>query len=515
MPQLFLILFLLFSVCDEAAKAQTLDLSEILEVHGLAGMSVATRCGSELSLEVHAGFRDIDDGWEVESGTTFRMASISKAVVALAAAKLAEQETLDLSAPLGLYLEDPPFHPSHPEVALTVRHLLTHTSGIRDGSGYSDFLSASYNEIPDVPSLSSVLQTGGAYYTSDMWGAAEPGAYFQYANLNFGVLATVMEAATGLRFDQLMEALLFGPYGLDAGFRVQDLDNIADLAVLYRQVDGQWVPQADHYNGVMPTGPDWSEYLPGTNAVAFSPQGGLRISARDLTQLARLWSTGSALGAEGAPLTLLGPEALGQLQSPQWSYDGSNGNPYYGLFNQWADGLHLAASGMGADEVIPDVAVSPFIGHPGEAYGLISDAYATPGGEWNFVFVTNGKWDGYGSGDASAFYQVEQDVFAALKQDLLTCLAQQVDAPSFAHWHLVGNPRAGDTLLMMAGDFQNTPALRFHLFDATGRKRCEGRVPPNGTPIALPVPSLTPGIHFLSLEGKPGEVSRLAFLVAG
>ena len=515
MPRFFPSLLLLFSVFGQATKAQPPDLSEIVQVHGLAGMSVVSRCGADVSLEVHAGFRDIDNGWEVQSNTTFRMASISKAVVALAAAKLAEQETLDLSAPLGQYLEDPPFHPSHPDVVLTVRHLLTHTSGIRDGSGYSDFLSASYNGIPDVPSLSSVLQPGGAYYTANMWGTAEPGAYFTYANLNFGVLATVMEAATGMRFDLLMEELLFGPYGLDAGFRVQALDDIADLAVLYRQVDGQWVPQADHYEGVMPSGPDWSLYLPGSNAVAFSPQGGLRISARDLSTLARLWSTGSAAGPQGTPLTLIGPEALNQLKSPQWSHDGSNGNPYYGLFNQWADGLHLAASGLGEDEVIPQVSVSPFIGHPGEAYGLISDAYATPGGEWNFVFATNGKWEGYGAGDASAFYQVEQDVFAALKQDLLTCLAQHVEASSSAQWHLVGNPRSGDTLLMVAGDFQSTDALRFRLFDAAGRQQCEGSVPAGGERIALPVPALIPGIHFLSLEGKQGEISRMAFLVAG
>ena len=97
-------------------------------------------------------------------------------------------------------------------------------------------------------------------------------------------------------------------------------------------------------------------------------------------------------------------------------FRGGNGNNYYGLFNAWARGLHLAASGNGDDEVIPDVAVSPFIGHPGEAYGLISDAYATPDGSWNFAFCTNGKWDGFSGGPASAFYAVEQDVFAALRE---------------------------------------------------------------------------------------------------
>ena len=198
---------------------------------------------------------------------------------------------------------------------------MTHTSGSRDGSGYSDFLSASYASVPDVPSLGSVLDPGGEFYTGNMWGTSAPGEWYQYANLNFGVLATVMEGATGMRFDEIMEAHLFGPFGIDAGYRVQDLDEINDLAVLYRQYNGNWAPQADQYEGVMPAGPDWSGYLPGTNAVCFSPQGGLRISAQDLTVLARLWSAGSAPAADGLPLAYLSDASLADLTSLQWEAD--------------------------------------------------------------------------------------------------------------------------------------------------------------------------------------------------
>ena len=336
-----------------AASAQDDAFQSILESHNLAGMSVVTRCGDALSIEAHVGQRDIGRDLPVNGNTTYRMASISKAVVALAAARLVQEGILDYDAPLGNYLDSPPVHPGHPDLPLTVHHLLTHTSGIRDGSGYGDFLSASYGSIPDVPQLGTVLEPGGEFHTANMWGSAEPGAWFQYANLNFGVLATVMEAATGTRFDQILEDRLFGPFGLDAGYRVQDLDEINDLAVLYRQVDGQWTPQADHHEGIMPAGPDWSEYLPGINAVCFSPQGGLRISAADLTVLARLWSTGTAPGADGLPLTLLDPESLTALKAEQWAYDPSgsgNGNNYYGLFNAWGRGVHRAASGLGEEK---------------------------------------------------------------------------------------------------------------------------------------------------------------------
>ncbi len=497
-------------------------LDDLVDVHQLAGMSVVTRCGDDLSTEFYGGFRDIFAKLPVDPSTNYRIASISKAVVALAAAKLDEQGNLDLDAPIGNVLEAPPFHPNYPETPLTLRHLLTHTSGIRDGDGYGTFLSDTYSAIPDVPSLSSVLGEGGAYHTANMWGPQEPGTYFQYANLNFGVAATVLEAATGVRFDVLMEDLLFAPYGLDAGFRVQDLDNIADLAVLYRQQDGEWVAQVDDYGGVMPGGPDWSEYIPGTSAVGFAPQGGLRTNARDLTTLARLWSHGTAPGADGTLLTFLGPDALAELKSPQWSYDGSNGSNYYGLFNQWANGIHLAASGLGQDEIIPDVEIAPFIGHPGEAYGLISDAYATPDGAWSFAFLTNGKWEGYAAGLASAYYAVEQDVFAALQEDLLQCLTVKVPEMGAA-LTVIGSPRVGDTLVELRAPGWNGP-VDFEIVDSAGRSLWSGPVTGMGEDrLLMEVPPLPGGILIGRLShrttatgGHPrGLGGRFIMLVTG
>ena len=448
-------------------------LSALPEAHNLAGMSVVSRCGDAISIQVNMGHRDIGRDLSVDENTTFRMASVSKGVVALVVAKLVEENQLQYDAPLGNYLDAPPIHPNHPNEAITLNHLLTHTSGIRDGSGYGDFLSASYSNIPNVPTLNSVLDPGGEFHTPDMWGSAAPGEWFQYANLNFGVLATVMEAATGMRFDHIMENHLFGPFGIDAGYRVQDLDNINDLAVLYRQNDGEWVPQADHYLGVTPTGLNWSEYIPGINAVCLSPQGGLRIGTEDLTVLARLWSSGTATGADGLPLPYLTLESLSNLKATQWTYDtssGGNGNNYYGLFNSWARGLHLAASGSGNDGIVPDVNTSPFIGHPGEAYGLISDAYATPWGEWNFAFVTNGKWDGFTTGPGSAFYALEQDVFSALREDLLGCLSASSTSADPLSVHPIGRHRAGDTTLRLSIPTDWSGPFSVQLLDASGRE---------------------------------------------
>lgn len=515
----YLILPFLALALSSSVSAQPTALMDIADDHQLAGLSVVTRCHGAISLDVHTGLRDIGRKLPVDEETTFRIASISKACVALLAAKLADEGTLDYAAPLSAYLDTPPVHPEHPDVDVTVGHLLTHTSGIRDGSGYGAFLSASYTDAPDVPPLQDVLQAGGAFYTTDMWGTQAPGTWFQYANLNFGVLATVLEAASGTRFDALFQTWLAGPYGLDGGFTIQDLDDINDLAVLYRQIDGEWTPQADEFLGVMPEGPDWTEYFPGTNAVAFAPQGGLRISARDLGILAQLWSLGTAQGINGAPLQLLSDNALEDLKSVQWAYDDAgsgNGNNYYGLFNAWSHGLHVASSGLGADQVIPEVAVAPFHGHPGEAYGLISDAYATPNGEWNFVMLTNGKWSGYSPGASSAFYAVEEAFFAALREDLLQCLAQ--DTPLLedlqSQW-MAAPVRSGDTTLRLSMPVSWSSPADFNIYDGVGNRLASGRLKdPVIGEARIPIPLLPPGWYAGTLSGpEANALHRFLFWV--
>lgn len=490
----------------------------LAEEHGLMGLSVVSRCGGDISTEAHVGWRDLERKLEINSETTFRVASISKAVVALVAARLEEDGLLSLDAPLAQHLDTPPVHPLHPEVPLTARHLLTHTSGLRDGSGYSDFLAATYNALPTPPPLGAVLEEGGAFFTADMWGTSAPGEWFQYANLNFGVLATVMEAATGMRFDELMAQWLFVPYGIDAGYRVHALEDIDDLAVLYRQQGGQWVPQVDQYNGTVPEDLDWSNYLPGVNAAGFSPQGGLRISIRDLTRLVQLWGSGEAADASGFPLSFLSEIGREAMVAPQWSHSsagGGNGNNHYGLFNQWASGLHLAASGLGQDDVVPDAGISPFIGHPGEAYGLISDAYTTPNGQWGFALAINGKWDGYATGEESAFYAVEQDAFARLSADLEQCLTAAVPDAEGLSLSLLRPVRAGDTTLSLQLNGASARLAQGILHRADGKLVwTSGQQPLALAPsVDICVPPLSAGIHALSLVFGDGKTGRLAFVV--
>src|SRR4051794_40357331 len=115
-----------------------------------------------------------------------RIASISKLVVALGVMRLVEQGRLDLDRDVSDYLGWNLRNPAFADRPITLRLLLSHRSSLRDGVEYA---------IPLGTTLQSVVAAPAAFDAEH-----PPGAFFHYTNLNFPVIATVMERASGERF---------------------------------------------------------------------------------------------------------------------------------------------------------------------------------------------------------------------------------------------------------------------------------------------------------------------------
>lgn len=375
------------------------QLQSIKNNYEVVGMSVLITKDSSIVFSKGYGLRDRARNLPVNDSTIYRIASISKFITAAALMKLYEEGLFnlddDISSHLGFTLRNPAF----PNDVITIRKILSHTSSLRDGDGYSNFLSATYNNNPP-PSLSGLLVQGGSYYSSDMFSTSRSPSsnYFTYANINYGIIGTLIEKLSNKRFDIYCREKIFEPLEMTAGFNIQDLPDINQVAVLYRKLGNNWIAQADNYNGVMPPPRDLSNYVIGTNGLIFGPQGGLRVSAKDLAKFMLMIMNGGIHNG----VRILADSTVSMILEPQWIYSGSNGNNYYGIFNTY---------GLGASRTNDLLPNQTLYGHPGEAYGLISDLYFSRLNDYGIIFITNGGVWSYGT--YSGWYNIEENIYQA------------------------------------------------------------------------------------------------------
>lgn len=307
-----------------------------------------------------------------------RIASISKLFVSLAAMRLAERDQLQLDTDVSDYLGWSLRHPSYSDVPITLRLLLSHQSGLRDGINYA---------LPMDSLLKTELKNPKA------WDAENPpGQYFTYANLNFPVVAAVMEAATGKRFDRIMKEEVFDPLKLDACFNwtLCSDQKITAAVTLYRangDVARDDLRGVREECSVVPASDgscDLTVYQLGQTGSIFSPQGGLRISANDLAKVGQIF-----LRNDG---NFLNKASIAEMIEPAWRYDGTNGESEDGYFCAYGLAVHILA----APERPASCKDDPFgdgkmrFGHSGEAYALES-----------------GLWINAASNQGTSFYRTQ------------------------------------------------------------------------------------------------------------
>ena len=337
----------------------------------VASVRVAFDRDGITSTQVH-GLADMNSGRKLDADDPVRIASISKLVVAIGVMRLVEAGKLDLDADVSTQLGWPLRHPRWPDSPITLRLLLSHRTSLTDAAGYY--------AVPLDGQLQDVLKDPRAWDDEHA-----PGTFFRYTNLNFPLVAAVMEKATGQRFDQLMDELVLRPLGIAGCYNWEACDEVtaARAVVLYRE--GQ--PVRDDHQGHKPDCPvvpassgdcDLAQWRAGANGATFAPQGGLRISANGLAKIGRLLlGDGSVDGVR-----LLSAASVQNMTQPLWTYAPGNGITFEEDDSKPAPGRgFICRYGLAVQTLATphaDCGDDPFgdgvarIGHSGEAYGLLS-----------------------------------------------------------------------------------------------------------------------------------------------
>ena len=345
------------------------------------------------------GIADRATGRTATIGDPVRVASVTKLHVALGVMRLVEQGRLDLDRDVSDYLGWRLRNPAFPDVPITLRLLLSHRSSLTDGADY-------------VLPLDATIE--GHVRNPKAWDAEhQPGTFFRYTNLNFPVIASVMETVTGERFDRLMQRLVIDPLGLSACFNWTTCsDATLKRAVVLYAPDGS--VRKDDLQGRMPACPvtpaadgscDLARYRIGSNGAVFSPQGGLRISVADLAKVGGMLLRRGRL-PDGR--RFLREASLAEMERLHWRHDGSNGETEEGFY--CAYGLAVQATAQCAtDDLFGDR--RPRIGHGGDAYGLRSGLWIDRASGRGIAFFATGLGDAPPKGRSS--YRAVEEWLAA------------------------------------------------------------------------------------------------------
>jgi CubicO group peptidase (beta-lactamase class C family) len=348
---------------------------QLLDKHRVVGLAASVIREGRKIWSGGYGWANIARRIPVTEHTVFRIASVSKTVVATAVMQLVEKGLCGIDQDVGDLLGFPVRNPNHPKIPVTLKQIMTHTSGLQDE--YVRFVVDSRSENPPQIRLADLLLPGGPYYTDRLWGDGQPGdpARFEYSNLGAVILATVVEKLANERFDEYCRRHLFEPLQMnDSSFHIGHFGDMDAVAVLYEysEADGSFTVGTDDFGGRKPDAVDYGGYVPGTNGALFSPQGGLRTTVHDLTRFLEA----HANAGESRGVRILKPETADLMHSAHWA-----GHRLDGFFRNC--GLQFQIT----DDLIPG---QRLIGHAGDAYGLLSDMYFHKQERWGFILVMNG-----------------------------------------------------------------------------------------------------------------------------
>lgn len=284
------------------------------------GVTLVARRGKVVHYEAY-GQMDLESKQPMRRDAIFRMASSTKPVTGVAVMQLVEEGRVRLSDSLSRFL--PEFRQMKVAVAelgstevrlvpaqreITIRDLLTHTSGLASGGPGAAEAARVLRTKQPTDTLADFLPRLAAVPLD-----FQPGTLWRYSGLaGIDLLGRVVEVVSGLTFDQYLKRLVFEPLGMQDTFFSPPDDRQSRVATLYRRTP----------NGLERTDPP--AVLSGK--AYFSGAGGLLSTAADYFRFAQMLANGGQLGGKRllAPSTVrlmgsnhVGTTFIGQLGRPE------------------------------------------------------------------------------------------------------------------------------------------------------------------------------------------------------
>jgi CubicO group peptidase (beta-lactamase class C family) len=353
-----LVIFSMFFPVISGAQENKAEaaIEQIMKENPVMGLSVAVVKDNKFIYTHSFGLKDAETNTPLTNDNIFRIASISKSFSATAIMQLAEAKKVnldqDVSELVGFKIRNPKF----PETVITLRLMLSHLSSINDNQGYF--------------SLDSINPAKSANWYK-CYNSYEPGKGYEYCNLNFNMIGTIIEKVSGKRFDAYIQKHILEPLQLYGGYYVNGLDK-SKFANIY-----EYQPDAAKFvlspNAYAPRTAEVAAYEMGYSTPIFSPTGGMKISAKDLATYMMMHANYGKYN---------GVRIISKKSSKRMQTAVSDLEPY---------GFALETPATIIDGI-------SMVGHTGSAYGLFSAMFFNPSKKFGIVVISNGCHPGNSKG---------------------------------------------------------------------------------------------------------------------
>lgn len=202
------------------------------------GCALAAIKDGHMVLDASYGLANLEDETSLSTRTQFDMASVSKQIVAALVAVLILDKQVSIDERLSKYVTLLPQYADE----VTVRHLLSHMSGIRD---YTHLMILSGLDVDEKLSKSDLLRLIADQSALNF----EPGSKYEYSNSNYILLVELIEEQSGSSLNDFANARLFGPAGMKNSYFMSDASQPkADRATEYVQGSSGWEPIASQFS---------------------------------------------------------------------------------------------------------------------------------------------------------------------------------------------------------------------------------------------------------------------------
>jgi CubicO group peptidase (beta-lactamase class C family) len=312
-----------------------------------------------------AYFAEVADGVVVETAafgkarpdSLWRAASTSKSLTAVGIMRLVERGQLDLDVDVNRYLKTLRV-PATKSKAITLRHLLTHASGLDDPFVGSGFLAADGEQAP----LATVMKD---WLPARLY---EPGEVHLYSNFGYGLAGAVIEDVTGKRYEEFMRSEVLGPLGMNHSTFQQPLP---------RESEQRIVPSIER-SALGATHPAGIIYHRATSA------GGLTTTLADLLCFVRFVQGGGSVDGH----QILRPETLNRMLGEQVDHSGDSESYGFGIGTSRGQRYWYAGGDLGGHHTV-------MLWFPEHKRALVTmAASASNVATWNLVPKVMESWFG-------------------------------------------------------------------------------------------------------------------------